>query len=468
MWEQTGLGCGPGCARALHGAAGQYSTIMFAARAVEIIEQHDAGLGLFLYLAFQAVHSPSQVPAAYADKYARTIADKRRRNFAGMLACADEGIANTTAALERRGLAGRTVTVLIADNGGASDQGPCAEPPCCPAAMSYCRTIASSNFPWRGGKHTMWEGGVRTVAIVHAPWLIQNGTYAELFHVSDWLPTIVSLVAAVNGTAAAAAWRDAALRRPKGLELDGVDQWPALGRGTPPSGPPRQEVLIQWDPRQAAYGGKLGDAPHSAIRVGKYKLMLGPPGCPDSRLPPFRAALRPGSGPSAACQSRMDAWCDDRGNCPGPSPPANFTRWHAHCGASASAPFVARRERAWRCVPAADTGHPECHCSRDAELRRVWCACDPAGCSGPPPPPPPLQPACKRLPETSVLLFDVELDPYEVKNVAPANPAVVERLRRRILAHAAEFPPIDYPDSDVAADPTRHNGTWTPWRRDEL
>ena len=49
---------------------------------------------LFYYLAYQGVHAPAEVPQSYVAAYAPTIADTKRRTFAGMLSCVDEGIAN--------------------------------------------------------------------------------------------------------------------------------------------------------------------------------------------------------------------------------------------------------------------------------------------------------------------------------------------------------------------------------------
>jgi arylsulfatase A-like enzyme len=73
---------------------------------VSIIEAHDAdptkGQRLFMYLAYQAVHAPSEVPAEYLVPYAAL--KEPRRTFAGMLSALDEGVANVTEALGRKGM----------------------------------------------------------------------------------------------------------------------------------------------------------------------------------------------------------------------------------------------------------------------------------------------------------------------------------------------------------------------------
>eukprot|EP00179_Madagascaria_erythrocladioides_P023571 CAMPEP_0198348040 /NCGR_PEP_ID=MMETSP1450-20131203/87946_1 /TAXON_ID=753684 ORGANISM="Madagascaria erythrocladiodes, Strain CCMP3234" /NCGR_SAMPLE_ID=MMETSP1450 /ASSEMBLY_ACC=CAM_ASM_001115 /LENGTH=302 /DNA_ID=CAMNT_0044053623 /DNA_START=67 /DNA_END=972 /DNA_ORIENTATION=- len=123
--------CGAACSRVAYEYNGTYSTHVFARRAVDVIDAwhglgrrrrangtSDAAPPLFLYLAFQGVHHPNEVPATYTAPYERTIADAQRRTYAGMLAAVDEGIGNVTRALQRAGALDDTVVVVISDNGG--------------------------------------------------------------------------------------------------------------------------------------------------------------------------------------------------------------------------------------------------------------------------------------------------------------------------------------------------------------
>ena len=80
------------------------------------ISKHNPATPLFLYLAFQAVHSPDQVPQRYIDPYNATIPDLKRRTFAGMLSCLDEAVGNVTAAIAAAGMEQDTLVVFVADS----------------------------------------------------------------------------------------------------------------------------------------------------------------------------------------------------------------------------------------------------------------------------------------------------------------------------------------------------------------
>lgn len=121
-----------------------------------------------------------------------------------------------------------------------------------------------NNYPLRGNKATLWEGGTRAASFVHAPFIPNKGSvHRGLIHVSDWVPT---LVAAAGGKVEG--------------DIDGVNQWPALSRGLES---PRKEML--YNERAVNNGKKTVGA---AIRVGDYKLILGEAGKPDGWIKPAK------------------------------------------------------------------------------------------------------------------------------------------------------------------------------------
>ena len=117
---------------------------MFTEAVEQAIAKHDTDRGpLFIYAAYQSVHTPLEAPQSYIDDPAcRSIPYDRRCTFCGMLRATDEGIANITMRLQERNLLDDTINIFTTDNGGQTAQG-------------------SSNWPLRGNKGTLFEGGVR-------------------------------------------------------------------------------------------------------------------------------------------------------------------------------------------------------------------------------------------------------------------------------------------------------------------
>ena len=229
---------------------GEYSTFLFTKEAQKLIVDHDSSSPLFLYLAFQAVHAPLQVPEQYIKQYEGVIKDKNRRIYAGMVSAMDEAIGNITKTLQEKGLWNNTVLIFSTDNGGQVYQG-------------------GNNWPLRGWKESLWEGGVRGVGFVNSLLLTKPQRVShEMIHVSDWFPTLVKLAGGdLNGT----------------KPLDGFNVWDTIDTGEPS---PRTEILHNIDPEKI-YLSKHGYqwCPHAALRVGDWKLLTGCPG--DSRwIPP--------------------------------------------------------------------------------------------------------------------------------------------------------------------------------------
>ncbi|KAI8515753.1 hypothetical protein Bbelb_065660 [Branchiostoma belcheri] len=157
-----------------------------------------------------------------------------------MVSAMDEAIGNVTMAMKRAGLWDNTLLIFTADNGGWP-------------------LFSGNNFPLRGGKITLWEGGTRAAAFVHGNMLQKTGyTSNEMIHAVDWFPTIL---AAAGGTADSG--------------IDGVSQLDTLVSGKPS---PRTEFVYNIDD---TFPTKQG-----AIRVGDYKLIEGYAGKPDGWIRP--------------------------------------------------------------------------------------------------------------------------------------------------------------------------------------
>ena len=202
-----------------------YTTHLVAREAERLIREQPADKPLFLYVPFNAVHSPHQVPEKYTAPYAGLR--EPRRTYAGMLAAMDEAIGQILAALDARGLRTNTLVFFSSDNGGPN-----------PGRVT-------DNGPLRAGKGTVYEGGTRVCACVAWPGRIQPGSVIkEPLHMVDWYPTLLKLAGAPLE---------------QKLPLDGRDMLPVLTQGKPS---PHDAILLNTTPR----GG--------AIRVGDWKLVI--------------------------------------------------------------------------------------------------------------------------------------------------------------------------------------------------
>ncbi|RME90822.1 MAG: arylsulfatase [Verrucomicrobia bacterium] len=205
-----------------------YTTHLIAREAVRVIREHGGERPFFLYVPFNAVHTPLQVPEEYMKPYQHL--PEKRRKLAGMLAALDEAVGQIVAAVEEKGLRRNTLFVFSSDNGGPN-----------PGRVT-------DNSPLRGGKATLYEGGVRVCAFATWDGHIPAGRQLdEPMHIVDWFPTLVKLA---GGSLAPDKQK---------LPLDGRDIWPTLTAGAPS---PHQEILLNAAPNAGA------------IRVGDWKLKL--------------------------------------------------------------------------------------------------------------------------------------------------------------------------------------------------
>ncbi|HVR35546.1 MAG TPA: sulfatase-like hydrolase/transferase, partial [Methylomirabilota bacterium] len=194
----------------------------------------------FLFLAYNAPHFPIEPPdewLARIKQRAPQMDEKRARNVA-FVEHLDEGIGRVLDALRETGLDQNTVVIFTSDNGGSLPH-------------------AQNNDPWRDGKQSHYDGGLRVPFIARWPGVVEAGSsndYAGLTF--DVFPTFLEI---------------AGVDRP--ADLDAVSLVPALRGGT--INTPRDLYFVRREGGHA-YGGKS----YEAIIRGDWKLLQNNPCSP--------------------------------------------------------------------------------------------------------------------------------------------------------------------------------------------
>jgi arylsulfatase A-like enzyme len=197
-----------------------YLTEAFAAEAVEFIRRNKER-PFFLYYAPFNVHEPHVVPAEYIPPGGQTLD--------GMIQALDRSVGTILEALSREGLERDTLVVFVNDNGG----------------------YAESNKPFRSGKETLYEGGIRVPFAMRWPGHLPEGLrYDPPVSQLDVFPTVAAAAGA---------------RLPDDREYDGVDLLPYLGGKR--SGRPHDE--LRW--RLTDMAGRIRGY---ALRAGNLKIVV--------------------------------------------------------------------------------------------------------------------------------------------------------------------------------------------------
>jgi arylsulfatase B len=238
-----------------------YSTDLIGAEAARVIASRDPAKPLFLYVPFNAPHSPLQAPKALVERYSKLSSepnirahqefidgvahrlgitreaaakivdppgDAPRAVFAAMVHSLDLAIGKILGALEEAGIAEDTLVLFLSDNGGHISQG-------------------SSNEPLRGEKSTVFEGGIRVPAAVRWPKGLSGGRkVVQAIAAQDVFPTLI----AAAGVEASAE-----------LSLDGVDRWPQIQGGDP------------VNPGEIFFGVNGVVGRQEALRLDRWKLV---------------------------------------------------------------------------------------------------------------------------------------------------------------------------------------------------
>lgn len=370
---------------------GQYSTEIFTSEAEKIIAEHDDSDPLFLYIPQQAVHSGNpknptrlQAPWKYVQKFLN-MRSSERRLFAGMVSALDDSVGNITKALHNKGILNNTILIFSTDNGGPANR------------QDY---NDACNWPLRGSKRTMWEGGVRGNGFIWSPLLKTSHYVSEhLMQVTDWLPTLLE-----------AAGYDMA-KLPK--NIDGVSQWKALSQH---SESPRRELFHNFDP--------VGT--DGALRFGDFKVVFG-----------------------AGDTKRYSGWfAPEQLSARGPSQRSSLP----DVGKVSPAKTIVRyqnpsvRSDLTRVLESLGR-------KQSPETVQIVVKCGPM----------PINASSSCMPWIKPCLFNVTMDPCEYHNLADSHREILEHMMARVQEHKATAVPIRNKPDDPRGYPIHFGGIWRPW-----
>jgi len=198
----------------------------------------------FLYFAHFSVHTPFQAEKEYVERFegkdTRGNGGHDNPTYAGMVKHLDDSVGEIMKTLEETGLAKNTLVVFSSDNGG----------------VEYTDPPATDNFPFKGGKACLYEGGVRVPLVYYMPGRFERAWCDNPVDCTDFLPTFASLTG--NDVPA---------------DIDGQNITALLDN--PESDAPERTLIWHYPFNVIVKhpDNGLPLTPHSAIRVGDYKLI---------------------------------------------------------------------------------------------------------------------------------------------------------------------------------------------------
>ncbi|MEM9659612.1 MAG: sulfatase-like hydrolase/transferase, partial [Planctomycetota bacterium] len=216
-----------------------HATDLFTEWAIDYIRQRaTSGQPFFLYLAYNAPHTPIQPPPEWVKRVKSRengVSDRRARLIA-LVEHLDHGIGRVVDGLAASGVEENTFIIFASDNGGQSN-------------------VGADNGPLRGGKQDMYEGGIRVPMCAVWPNRIESGrTAVQRVMSMDIFPTVVE-----------------AAEAPAAPDIDGRSFLPLL-LGDAPDASPRD---LFWTRREG--GQKYMGQTIWAIRRGDWKLLQNTP-----------------------------------------------------------------------------------------------------------------------------------------------------------------------------------------------
>ena len=221
-----------------------HATDLFSRWATDYLErqqQRKDDRPWFLYLAYNAPHTPIQPPADWLEKVRKREPDMTpvRAKLVALIEHLDHGVGQVLASLEATGQADNTLVVFTSDNGGQCN-------------------VGGNNGDLRGCKQDMYEGGIRATTAFAWPGHIEAGSRSGAIGVTmDLYPTL----AQIAGTPA-----------PEGL--DGISLLPVL-TGEADKTPGRDLFWVRREGNLRYMGESTW-----AMRSGPWKLVKNSPSAP--------------------------------------------------------------------------------------------------------------------------------------------------------------------------------------------
>ena len=153
-----------------------FATDVFTDEAIAFMKRNKAD-PWFLYLAYNAVHTPLEISEKLKDRVPTDVQDPARRGYLALLIGLDDAIGRILAYLEESGADQNTLIVFISDNGGSG-------------LAPFLAYNAAWNGLLRGNKGQTLEGGIRVPFFIAWPGKLPKGkTYDHPVIALDILPT---------------------------------------------------------------------------------------------------------------------------------------------------------------------------------------------------------------------------------------------------------------------------------------